>query len=579
MKAYRLLPLLVILFFACNRGLDTPGADNLDHTPVPSGSPVTTKFTAYVFPLNPPPGFLWVNTETFQYTHHLLVSGAITTDKYNTRLNAGNAADVGVMSNYRLVPVTASSRNYVDVKLVERHHVGFIYTCCGSTWPLPGGATVKYPDNSFNPLPTSTSGAYAGNLDPAATDFSFIIPASFADFDDKRWYLRAFGALRLAWGEAFTIKAGADVMLTLPISPAMVAEATDSIEAWYFDNRWVKKGYAKKVNNTYTKAIDRQGLWSFAKPVNGKYINLKIHTVNNIPVHNAVVKIKNQNMEIAGGRTDADGNFFCFVPTNIPLDLTVYTNTTVTTITPQVMFTKSLGTITSSGEHDITIPVDNMGLASFQGSVKDCNNNIVKNGTITLIRSDDIIVAHVPIVNGSYSSAIQLYTGGVPGGYVFLMRMSDDAGSFAVKDTAVILRAGKLDTISLNTCPTPTNLYINYTVDGTPYSLTGNAATPFSPMLGGYPGSPGTNYYCTSGAIGMQFTVNGYVPGTYSHVYNLWVNNGYYQRDLSKPCTITIIRYDLNVGGYMEGTFDFYYKDNQNISHRVVGSFRVKRIT
>jgi hypothetical protein len=351
----------------------------------------------------------------------------------------------------------------------------------------------------------------------------------------------------------------------------MLAEAPDSIEAWFFNGnyQWEKKGYAKKVNNTYTKVIDKQGTWNFAKPVNGKYINLKFHTVNNIPVHNAVVKIKSQNREIAGGRTDADGNFFCFVPTNLPLDLIAYYNLAV-------LFSKSLGTITTSGDHDILVPVTSEYLASFQGTVKDCNNNPVKNATISVIRNfDNTVVANVPVVDGNYNSAIPQNLG--PS--VYIMRIIDDAGVQPAKDTAVVLHNSKLDTINLNTCPTPTNLYINYTVDGTPYSLTGNAATPFSPMLSGYPGSPGTNYYCTSGAIGMQFTVNGSFPGTYSHVYDLWVNNGYYQRDLSKPCTITIIRYDLNVGGYIQGTFDFYYKDTQNISHRVVGSFRVKRIT
>ena len=210
--------------------------------------------------------------------------------------------------------------------------------------------------------------------------------------------------------------------------------------------------------------------------------------------------------------------------------------------------------------------------------VKDCNNNPVKNATINVIKyPDNVVVAYVPVVNGTYSSAIPETR--ILGGSTYLMRIIDDAGTVPAKDTGVVLHSNKLDTINLNSCATSTTLYINYTVDGTPYSLTGNAATPFSPMLAGYPGSPGTNYYCTSGAIGMQFTVNGGVPGTYPHVYNLWVNNGYYQRDLSKPCTITIIRYDLNAGGYIQGTFDFYYKDTQNISHRVVGSFRVKRIT
>ena len=504
----------------------------------------------------------------------MFTSGTLQTDKFNTRIEVSNNLGGSYLNNYRVIPVTSSSRNYIDAKVLERHHVGFIASCCGDIWPLPGGGTIEYPDNSFSAtISTGFVGAYASYLNPTVNDFSIAIPGSFADFDNKRWWLRSFGAVRIDYNQVWSIKPGADVKLTLPIPQAMLADAPDSIEAWLFTNfQWEKKGYAKKINNSYRKVIDKQGLWNFARPVNGKYINLKIHTVNNIPVHNAVVKIKNQGNEVAGGRTDADGTFFCFVPTNIPLDLTVMYGVSFE------MFSRSLGTITSSGDHDITVPVNTTGLASFQGSVKDCNNNPVKNATINVIKyPDNVVVAYVPVVNGTYSSAIPETR--ILGGSTYLMRIIDDAGTVPAKDTGVVLHSNKLDTINLNSCATSTTLYINYTVDGTPYSLTGNAATPFSPMLAGYPGSPGTNYYCTSGAIGMQFTVNGGAPGTYPHVYNLWVNNGYYQRDLSKPCTITIIRYDLNAGGYIQGTFDFYYKDTQNISHRVVGSFRVKRIT
>jgi len=80
----------------------------------------------------------------------------------------------------------------------------------------------------------------------------------------------------------------------------------------------------------------------------------------------------------------------------------------------------------------------------------------------------------------------------------------------------------------------------------------------------------GVKFYAWPGDLGIwgaaidSLVVNG---KNYSYYY-----------DGTHESEIGYYRYDANIGGYLEGWFSIYYKDENNNPHHVTGNFKVKRI-
>jgi hypothetical protein len=583
------ITMIFLLLHGCNKSSNEKKNSNEnevdDYTSVPVSSPVNTVISGNIDLNNQAnnPVYLYINNNVTMYDKGRFTTNITSNvDKYENNIWVNNMdRSSGFFDNNRNFPVTASIRNYVDVNMIPKTNIGSLpYNYQGGAWSLPGGGKITYAAKSFI-YPFGTNDyitAYFGFLDPSAKAFSITNPRFSVDADRKRWFLKSFGIVALTTTHSFS-ETG-DVRIEYPIPATLLASAPDSVEAWYYtENRWILKGYAKKVNNHYTKKLDQRGLWNFGIRVSGMYKTFKVRTNKGVPVTNAILRIKSGKLEVGSARTDADGNAICYLPSNENLTIEVPLAWKDYEYLPSD-FIISAGPFNSNKDVDITLPSSSPYITTISGTAFNCNSAPVQNGTITISQQFGWFQYHIPVSNGLYNSSfIRPYTD-----ELFIARLtSHDTGQFG-SDTAFTMGTGRDNMINLSTCKDPTNLFMNYSIDGVNYSIIGDASHPHEPSLTGY-GSQGTmiSTQDNSGGIikGIQFDTPSWKTGTFPVVTAsaLFVHKIFYQYDPGRSSTITFSRYDLLAGGIIEGSMDAYYKDKLNVTHHLIAKFRVLKIT
>ncbi len=558
--------------------------------PVPPATPVNTIITAYVEPndQNKNPLFVHLN-EAHSLPWSLgsfSANTAFSVDQYNTNISMNNDSWVSgfFFENSRNLPLTASSRNYVDGNIIQKVRIGsFTYPFQGGEWPLPIGGKITYTPNSFGSNSSPGVGdPEFGFVDPTVKFYAITNPSFTADKGQKRWYLKSYGIIKLA--TYFAIAPISDVELEYPIPTPLAATAPDSIQAWlYKDNKWMPKHYAKKTGGNYKIKIDVAGTWNFAVPVKGFYKTIRLRTDAGVPVTNAILNIKNRTGEVNSARTDADGNAICFLPTSENFTVDVTNSWNDQTYAPAV-FNLSLSSFETPDDVTLTIPASSPHVMTIKGNANLCNGSPIPDGTVAMTYRNGLALCYIPVTNGKYSAALVRPLDNE----IYQIKAINNASGEAGTDTAASLRTGLDNVINLSTCQTDTRLFINYSIDGKPYSIIGDATHPEDPPLAAYQdliGSRGTTISCNSLAsgkgYGIGFVTNVSTTGVYKNLIldALFIGTEYCNHDFYKPMNLTITRSDLLPGGYFEGSLDFYYKDGSNITHHFIGSFRLKRLT
>jgi len=548
-------------------------------TTIPAPVSISTIISAYIQSTNGSsnPSFLLINNNVTtkidgSYTSNI----AAPADKYRSTLRETNSNT----STTRNFTVTASSRNYADVFDVKKVPIGtVIYSYNPGVWILPDGGKISYSANTFLSGGNGVSAAYA-SLNPTEKTYSIATPDVIADFDNQRRFLKTFGTFFLS--TPYPIDAGGDLKIDYPIPASLLVTAPDSVEAWFFSgNQWIKNGYAKKVNNFYQKKIDKTGFWNFASPVHGEYKTIKFRTSNGVSITNAILRIKSDSREIAAVRTDANGNAYCFLPTNESLTVIIPFSWQDNTFPPPA-FTLSIPAFTSISDITLTVPSTSSNVMTIKGTVNLCNDGSpLQNGTFTVANQGGTIYCYIPVINGQYASALI-----TEANTIFRVKAINNTTNQVSRDSAIVLYPGQDNIVNMNTCLNATNLFLNYSIDGTNYSITGDASDPQNPPLTAYYSISGntTRIACNSSpsglGIGLEFVTYSSKAGTFTNtsVTGLFVNSVYRNFDINHPATLIFRRYDLLAGGYIEGSIDLYYLDNLNTSHHLKADFRVKRI-
>jgi hypothetical protein len=459
----------------------------------------------------------------------------------------------------------------------------------GGIFSYSGTGSIVFPANSiYEPGspgfygPDVEGNVSIGYLNPLSPDFGVSIPCySFADDNNKRVFLKSLGVVAISAGyinpvwETTTIDLYSNYTATLkiPVPANLLPAAPDSISLWRLnEGRWIRSGTAQKTGNTYTATISKLGTYNMATPVNGVYKTIRLRTSTDIPIINATVRIKYNQAVIAEGQTDCDGNTFLFLPADQSLDVELYQ----AWWNSQVAHTTSINTAGSNTNIDISVNSTSDRVYGFKGNAHNCDGTPVANGRVTIYPRHTGVNYYMPVINGNYNAAIFNDAGT---SYVFVAKLVNTATNVNGVDTGVVAQSGTINTYHLNTCALPPNLYMNFSVDGVPYSVTGNLSNSLSPYLNALQSGITTMVVGSNSPTILQFKTNAFQAGTYtgSGIDALYVNSSYYFYDPGKPMRVTFDRYDLLVGGLVWGSADFYYKDQAGISHHVVAEFKVKR--
>ncbi len=573
--------LLIIFLPACKKsnGSQEPEPNQPKDTAIPSPTPVVTSITTYIVGNSQTdnPVELSANNIPSLYNPQYFAfhSSPLGTDMYATRLSTRNlltTASLYYFNMQRVLPVTNSIRNYIDVTIPKRqlsyHQLNQQRNGNGT---LPDGATFTF--GPPNPDPGGTQGyGYSAYLAPIANGFALSMPSFSMDSANTRWFLKSFGA----WYFDYPVFDQAEIKLTIPIPAPMVNTAPDSIFCYSFKNlKWSRGGVAKKVNNTYVASFKGNGMWNFAAPVKGDYLKLKVRTDSAATITNTKVVAKVNSLEVATARTDASGNVLLFVPVNESITLELSDNAQLAKSTAI-----NIGTITKASEKEVVIPQKTSPyLITINARVLDCSGNPVQNGYAVLSVSKVMPKQYyIPIQNGAFSTAVYANGGGYETLDVTLFDASNrpvGAVNQAIFGILSYPTEGRVFDFNFYACSNYKNLYCNYSLDGTKYFQKDDAGASSSFLAV----SSANRINTQQGNLGID------IPFSFSLKEGPWnyysgpviVNGVTYQVDLSSASTANYMyRLDPDASGYTEGWVNLILKDNAGAAHKLTAVFRLK---
>jgi hypothetical protein len=516
------------------------------------------------------PGFFSNGTvETDRYLHSLYF--------YPTLTAAGQK-----FRRYKAFAPYNERKNYMGVNYELLTGIGIIRNLGSETTVnLPGGGLLTFPHESMGMPGLDINYAFfAGYYSPYISGYALTMPGlNFADEKGTRKFLDSYGVYQFR-SELYYCNCSVltesdlvnkSLLLKMPIPAERMSVAPDSIDAWYLENniRWVRSGVAYKNNGFYEKQINKRGVWNFAKPVNGVYIQVRLRTKNDCPIPNARYVIKTGGYEVAEGRTDADGNAMVVLPAGRPLTFTVISDHNIIQNNPDVDL--PIGSFTKNGEKKAVFP-DREDIVSLEGNVFKCDGSNFGNGSVIIDQWEAKDEYEVPIVNGKFYFANWITSRSAPTRLTFKDESGNTAFIYNSKISSSYTWSIKKLKEDFYACPEAPQLYCYYRIDSTEYAIKANL-TQSSPklILQGHPGY--SDVFIQDGSKNISFStwIGG---GTIGSPVN--INGKDLRLNPSGSTEIVTYRFDNSLNGIFEGWFNLDYLDDNNNPHVASGNFRLK---
>ncbi|MGZ3938740.1 MAG: carboxypeptidase-like regulatory domain-containing protein [Flavisolibacter sp.] len=578
-----LLVLASTLFSQCQRELSYVGTGDPGQVVLPS--PLTANLQGNVLDENGQPAANVVITVGAQITAtdtkgYFRINNA-SLDK-NTALVT--ADKTGYFTAYRSFSAT-SGTNQVVIKLTKKNLGGTVNGVNGGDVTLSNGTKISLPANgivkaSDNSIYTGTVNIYAAFIDPTSADILDKVPGSFMgnDKDGKRVILSSYGMMAVVLestaGEKLQVKSGSTATLTSPIPSAAQASAPATSPLWYVDEStgiWKEEGTATRQGNSYVGTVKHFTYWNCDVPVQTVNLSATFKTANGQPLVNASIVIKPTTGSYYGsahGYTDSLGQINGPVPANMSLKLEVQDGCGGSSYSQNIgpyNEPVNLGTI--------TIPSTTASLVTVKGKLTNCSSAPVTNGYAILSINNWVRYAKVD-ANGNFSTNYILCS---TSGTNLQVLGVDDGGQQQGNPTTLQVTAPTTDVGTVSACGTSSTQSINYSVDGTAYSI--SALDSLTAFTSGQ-GAQLTSYINglrigSNNSIWFKFDHPSAAAGTYP-VITLSVQN-YTSTTLVQPFNVVITNFPQVAGQFYEGSITGQFKDASNLTHNLTCTFRVRR--
>jgi hypothetical protein len=582
MKRNSLLILLVlsILGFNCQKEVKFQGS------PVISGNMINATVQGNILDENGQPASgvtIQIGTSTVitNAKGYFRISNA-SVDKASALVKAEKS---GYFKAFRVF-VATKGVNQVVIKLIKKISTGNITASSGGEVTLANGTKISLPANG---VITASGGAYSGivnvyasYIDPTRTDIVDILPGSFfaKDKEDKPVILTSYGMLAVelesASGEKLQVATGKTATLTIPIPASAQASAPASLPMWYVDEQtgiWKEEGTATKTGSGYVAEVKHFTYWNCDVPGPTVNFTATFVTDHGVPLVNTSIVIRPAGGygNSAHGYTDSLGQVSGPIPANMNLVLEVmgacYNG----------IYSQNIGPFSSNvNMGTIVVPNGNASVVTVKGKLVSCNNAPVTNGYAIIYYDNFTRYASVNS-NGEFATAFASCTGIPATCEVIGVDIGGQQQGIAV---STIVTAPETNTGTIAACGTSTQQYINYSVDGSSYSIStaGNDTLLFATTNNTQPSGFLTNVYghhTSNEHIFFTFANNG-VPGTYP-LNHMEVLN-YTRTALVAPLDVSLTVFP-QVGQYYEGNFSGQFRDSSDLVplHTINCSFRVRR--
>lgn len=582
------LLLFALLFFGCQREVSYFGSpDNPAALPTPD--PITAIIQGNVLDETGQPATgvaiqVGNKTATTDSKGYFRITEA-TLDK---KASLVTAIKPGYFKAYRTFSAT-SGTNQVVIKLIKKALTGSVSAASGGEVALSNGSKIALPANgivtaSNNNAYTGTVNVYASYIDPTSTDINQIVPGSFLanNKDGKRVLLASYGMvaveLESSSGEKLQIGPGVVATLTTAIPSAAQNNAPATIALWSVDETtgiWKEEGTATKNGSVYVGEVKHFSFWNCDVPMNAVILSLTLKNNDNNPLVNAAVRIKRSTesgVSYGYGYTDSLGQVSGYVPANEPLVLEVLDECET------AFYSQNISTLTQSTNLGV-ITISNTGssVITVKGKLLNCANAAVTDGFAIITYGNRVVYAAANTTGdfqttfthcSNSPSSIDIV--GVDHG----AQQQGNATSVAVN--VPLTTAGNTPA-----CGTSSVEFINYTFDGTNYSI---SSTTIGDSLTAYTLQSSAEYitYFSGGqfppnnSVSLQFNHTAFANGTYQAI-------GVMAQDYSgapqPPFDVVVTNFPQAAGQFYQGSFNGSFRDSLNTTtHTLSGTFKLRRI-
>lgn len=579
-----ILLFISIFFFQCRKELSYIGAPDPGVPAVITPDPITATLQGNIADENNEPAAgVTINAGTKTVMTNASGYFRITDASLDKNTSLVIAEKAGYFKGYRVFAAT-SGTNQVVIKLVKKNLAGTITASSGGSATLLNRAKISLPANGV--VLASSGSAYSGDInvyasyiDPGASDIAETVPGSFVanDKNGKRVILSSYGMLAVelesANGEKLQIKSGAVATLTSPIPPQTLSSAPATIALWYVDEQtgiWKEEGTATKQGNNYVGDVKHFSFWNCDFPLDAVDLSVTLHNDKNLPLVNVPVKISLSDTGMrssAYGYTDSLGQVEGLVPANKNLLLEV--------VDPcdNPVYSQKLSPLNKNTDLGvITIKNTTSSLFTLTGTLLDCNGLPVKNG-YAVISFNNFIRYAATDASGKFATTF-IICSGTPAIASVLgvdQNMQQQSTMNNVNIVAVVTDAG-----NISACGTSAEQFINYTLDGTKYTISSTANDSVNTwligqttMIKGFQNAVSTNNLSFEvsdvSAIGT-FPVSGFSVQNYRNTL------------LTRPFNVTFTSIANNTGEFYEGSLSGKFTDSSSATiHNISSTFKVRR--
>ena len=501
-------------------------------------------------------------------------------DKNATLVSAERS---GYFIAYRCFSAT-SGTNQVVIKLTKRNLAGTVSATNGGEVSLSNGTKISLAANgivkgSDNSSYSGTVNVYASYIDPTAADILQRVPGSFMadDKDAKRVFLTSYGMmaveLQSTGGERLQIKSGSTATLTSPIPSSRQASAPANIPLWYIDERtglWKEEGVATRQGNNYVGIVSHFSFWNCDIGVQGITLSATVKTTTGQPLVNAWVVITADKSNSAFGYTDSLGQVSGLVPAGTSLVFEVRDNCGA------AIYSQNIGPYNEDAAlGTITVPSSTPAVVTVQGKLTNCAGSSVSNGYAIVVIDNSVHYAKVD-ASGNFSTNYILCN--INGTSVEVLGVDETSQQQGIAASSPITTPNT-NAGNVSACGNSSAQFLNYTLDGTSYSITSaDSLTAFTQSQGN--GSSNTyidgSKTATGDHLSFKFAHTSNVAGTYP-LTNMTVQT-FNNLTVVTPFNVTVTTFPPTVGGFYEGNFSGQFKDASNVTHDISSSFRVRRV-
>ncbi len=490
----------------------------------------------------------------------------------------------GFFKGIRTFSAKEGSSNFVKLKLLTKNLVGSVDAAAGGTVTLPDNSQVIFSASSVVIKSTGTAytGAvkvYAAKIDPTADDIAETVPGSFQadDINNFRVILKSFGMVAVllegSAGEQLQIATGKTAKLHVTIPASLVADAPASLPLWYMDETtglWKQQGTATKTGNAYEGDVSHFSFWNCDAGANTIFFEVNINTVNG-PLPNATVRLTriNNGGGFSYGITDSLGHVGGMVFMNEEMKLDVLNDC------HEVVYTQNVGPFAvATNLGTLTVPVSPQTSLVLSGTVVDCSHQLVTAGTALIFFEGYAYMA--PVVNGSFAANLLRCSNSTQSIEIIVTDNVNHQQSPVWTGTAT---TGTVNVDTLTACGIVlTNEYINYSMNGVPFSFTPPNASFF------HNGNPQSNAIISalnsnnSDNCNMSFYNDSITLNSLQQMVSFQSNAIPLVPTGGATVNALITEYGA-VGEYIAGSFSgtFITQQSPFVTYDVTCSFRVKR--